>query len=225
MKKVDTTLTAQSARSGAREKAELLLDVLSTFKNNFETGISEFELISQLKKPPYQVFNERALDNSVALFTTHFVLFHALYRLREQWRNSQVGELDIHTTNIVLKPLTTAVNHSEQGCCQALDERDALALYYLNWDNLKNTGEADIDALLNSFWERMFAKPPGETKDVISRCHRILNLPPNEDVSFSILKAHYRRRLLKVHPDKGGSQKAAQEVINAYQQLLIYYDF
>ena len=225
MKKVDTALTTQSVPSCAKEKAELLLDVLSTYKNKFETGISEFELISQLKKPPYQIFNERALNDSMALFTTHFVLFHALYRLREQWRNLQVGELDIHTTNIVLRPQMTVASQSEHGCFQVLDEHDALALYYLNWDNLKNTGEADIDALLNSFWERMLDAPQGETKDVISRCHRILNLSPNEHVSYSILKANYRRRLSKVHPDKGGSQKEAQEVIMAYQKLLIYYGF
>jgi len=222
MNETDGTL-AVCAR--ARDKAELLFDVLSTYKAQFETGISEFDLITQLKKPPYPIFNEQALGSSVALFTTHFVLFHALYKLRQTWRNMQVGELHIHTTRIVLKPLESSGNAVLQGSQNMLDESDALAHYYLNWDNLKNTSESDIDVLLNSFWQRMLGQPTGEAKDMIMHYHRILELPGDDGVTSSVLKSHYRRRLLKVHPDKGGSQQAAQEVIHAYHQLLIYYQF
>ena len=36
------------------QKVEVLLDILSTKKAEFEEGMTEYALISQLKSPPYQ---------------------------------------------------------------------------------------------------------------------------------------------------------------------------
>ncbi|MDY6883511.1 MAG: DNA-J related domain-containing protein, partial [Pseudomonadota bacterium] len=87
------------------QQAELLVDLLSTFKPFFIKGISEYALIELLKKAPYQFFDEDALRDPLILFKTHFVLFHALYQLKRDWRERNEGELDIHALNISLKPI------------------------------------------------------------------------------------------------------------------------
>jgi len=206
------------------QKVELLLDILSTKKAEFEEGMTEYALISQLKSPPYQLFNDNALRDSLALFNTHFVLFHALYLLRNLWRDALVGELDIHTTRIVLLPLKASTQSDGERNATTLGKSDSLADYYLNWQNLTSTGEADVEALLNGFWQRMMgADPVIDSKERIEQCHTLLNLDESVPITLAMLKRHYRKQLATVHPDKGGSHEAAQNVISAYQTLLRYY--
>ena len=91
--------------------ADLLVDILSTMTDLFRQGVSEYQLISKLKNPPYSVFDDEALRDPLVLFKTHFVLFHALYCLRNQWRMSGIGELDIHALNIQLSAPTLSLIH------------------------------------------------------------------------------------------------------------------
>lgn len=206
------------------QKVEVLLDILSTKKAEFEEGMTEYALISQLKSPPYQLFNDNALRDPLALFNTHFILFHALYLLRNLWRDALVGELDIHTTRIVLLPLKSSAQSNGESNATTLAKSDSLADYYLNWQNLTSTGEADVEALLNSFWQRMTGTDPVfDSKESIEQCHTLLNLDESVSITLAILKRHYRKQLATVHPDKGGSHEAAQNVISAYQTLLRYY--
>lgn len=206
------------------QKVEVLLDILSTKKAEFEEGMTEYALISQLKSPPYQLFNDNALRDPLALFNTHFILFHALYLLRNLWRDALVGELDIHTTRIVLLPLKSSAQSNGESNATTLGKSDSFADYYLNWQNLTSTGEADVEALLNSFWQRMTgADPVFDSKESIEQCHTLLNLDESVSITLAILKRHYRKQLATVHPDKGGSHEAAQNVISAYQTLLRYY--
>ncbi|WP_247670487.1 DNA-J related domain-containing protein [Alteromonas sp. MMG017] len=206
------------------QKVELLLDILSTKKAEFEEGMTEYALISQLKSPPYQLFNDNALRDSLALFNTHFILFHTLYLLRNLWRDALVGELDIHATRIVLLPLKASSQSDGERNATTLGKSDSLADYYLNWQNLTSTGEADVEALLNGFWQQMMGgEPIYDSKENIAHCHAILNIDEAETITLTTLKRQYRKQLITVHPDKGGSHEAAQDVISAYQTLLRYY--
>ena len=190
------------------QKVELLLDILSTKKAQFEEGMTEYALISQLKSPPHQLFNDDALRDSLALFNTHFILFHTLYLLRNHWRDTLVGELDIHTTRIVLKPLKDVSCGNFSSKFTVLDKNDPLADYYLNWQNLVSTGEADVDALLNGFWQRMVGgEPIYDSKENIAHCHAILNINEAETITLTTLKRQYRKQLITVHPDKGAAMK------------------
>ena len=83
-------------------QAELLVDVLSTQKALFINGISEYALIELLKKTPYQLFDEDALRDPLMLFKTHFILFHALYQLKQYWMEQNEGVLEIHALGIKL---------------------------------------------------------------------------------------------------------------------------
>ena len=216
-------------------QAELLVDTLSTQKPLFQRGVSEYELIEILKKAPYQFFDDASLREPLMLFKTHFIVFHALYQLKRRWIEQGEGVLDIHTLNIKLnqesahsdKNSTHGDNYKDkesQDKVGAITEADALAEYYLDWGNFEKADRKSVDALLNAFWHRM-ASGNAHTfeQEDIADAHALLGLPQDEHVSLSVLKRVYKKALQLVHPDKGGMQQEAQNVIHAYQLLLGYY--
>lgn len=216
-------------------QAELLVDTLSTQKPLFQRGVSEYELIEILKKAPYQFFDDASLREPLMLFKTHFIVFHALYQLKRRWIEQGEGVLDIHTLNIKLnqesahsdKNSTHGDNYKDkesQDKVGAITEADALAEYYLDWGNFEKADRKSVDALLNAFWQRM-ASGNAHTfeQEGIVDAHALLGLPQDEHVSLSVLKRVYKKALQLVHPDKGGTQQEAQDVIHAYQLLLGYY--
>ena len=223
-------------------QAELLVDTLSTQKPLFQRGVSEYELIEILKKAPYQFFDDASLREPLMLFKTHFIVFHALYQLKHSWIEQGEGVLDIHTLNIKLNQESAHSDHNSahsdknsthgdnykdkesQDKVGAITEADALAEYYLDWGNFEKADRESVDALLNAFWQRM-ASGNAHTfeQEDIADAHALLGLPQDEHVSLSVLKRVYKKALQLVHPDKGGTQQEAQDVIHAYQLLLGYY--
>jgi hypothetical protein len=223
-------------------QAELLVDTLSTQKPLFQRGVSESERIEILKKAPYHFFDDASLREPLMLFKTHFIVFHALYQLKRSWIEQGEGVLDIHTLNIKLnqesahsdnnsahsdKNSTHGDNYKDkesQDKVGAITEADALAEYYLDWGNFEKADRKSVDALLNAFWHRM-ASGNAHTfeQEDIADAHALLGLPQDEHVSLSVLKRVYKKALQLVHPDKGGTQQEAQDVIHAYQLLLGYY--
>lgn len=204
----------------------LLEDSLLLLKPTLTLGISEFDLIALLKRPPYSLFDEDALSDPLMLFQTHFLVFHALYKLQIKWRESGEGRLDIHTTKILLRgdiqPQNIPPQNKDATQAQThLAGLDPLASYYLNLDNLKGTSEADVAALLDDFWRQMAGQKLGvpNTKDRDKACD-VLKLDKQDILTLNSLKAHYRKALLKVHPDRGGNVEEAQQVIQAYRVLL-----
>jgi len=221
-------------------QAELLVDTLSTQKPLFQRGVSEYELIEILKKAPYHFFDDASLREPLMLFKTHFIVFHALYQLKRRWIEQGEGVLDIHTLNIKLNQENAHSDnnsahddynsaHSDndkksQEKAGAITEADTLAEYYLDWGNFEKADRKSVDALLNAFWQRM-ASGNAHTfeQEDIADAHALLGLPQDEHVSLSVLKRVYKKALQLVHPDKGGTQQEAQDVIHAYQLLLGYY--
>lgn len=221
--------TTSSASKVYELKAELLMDALSTFKTEFKAGISEFSLITRLKQPPHSLFDDNALRDPLLLFKTHFVLFHALYQLREKWQADNSGYLDIHALNIQLQepsPCCTSSQSSKPSSASDVGEHDALAAYYLDWRNFEETQRGEVDTLLDEFWNKMQQGGVQTYSHLeVDNAHTTLNMTKSDDVSLSVLKKHYKKTLQRAHPDKGGSQEEAQAVINAYHLLLGYYSF
>jgi hypothetical protein len=194
----------------------LLKDSLESFQTQFIQGTSEYELIKALQEPPYALFNKGALSDSLVMFQTHFVLFHCLYQLRNTWRAERVGELEIGPTLIKL--------HESVPREPALETADPLADYYLNWDNLKDTDAAGVEALLESFWQKMGGISSVElaTQDEIQHAITLLELPSVDNLTVAQLKQHYRKQQHAAHPDKGGSIEQSQLVLQAYTLLRKY---
>lgn len=194
----------------------LLQDILSAYKSQFVEGISEFEIITLLKKPPYSLFDEDALRDHLTLFQTHFVLFHSLYHLRNQWRQQKIGELDIGLTQIKLLPILSF----DAG----LQEADPLGDYYLDWKNLSATDYAGVEKLLNNFWQKMAGVDVNHhfSQKSINEATLTLKMDSIEDASLLQLKQQYRKLQHATHPDKGGSVEGSQQVLQAYTTLYKY---
>ncbi|WP_269917580.1 DNA-J related domain-containing protein [Alteromonas sp. PRIM-21] len=209
-------------------QAEILVDILSTQKSQFINGITEYALIEILKKPPYQLFDEDALRDPLMLFRTHFILFHALYQLRQYWIEQNEGVLEIHALGIKLNLFNErhlAQSNDDLGVT-TLENPDPLATYYLDWGNFEEADRDTVDNLLNAFWERMLkGDTVSYTQGDIEKAHALLGLSLNQPVTLLQLKRVYKRSLQSAHPDKGGTQQGAQAVIHAYQTLSRYYSF
>lgn len=198
------------------ELQTLLNDALVTFRPQFEEGISEYDLINALKSPPYLVFDEDALRDSLMMFQTHFVLFHCLYQLKNEWRVQKIGQLDIGLTRITLHPfLESAAN---------IQTEDSLANYYLDWSNLSATNENDVEALLNRFWQKMAGADihTNISGSELKQACITMKIDPLENMNLSELKQQYRKLQHENHPDKGGRIEISQSVLQAYTQLRGY---
>lgn len=197
----------------------LLQQILNTFQSKFTAGISEFELITLLKQPPYSLFDEDALRDPLVLFQTHFVLFHSLYRLRNQWREQKVGELNIRATQIKLDFFLSL----DAG----LQVADPLADYYLDWTNVSATDQAAVNDLLNSFWQKIAGVNVNHyfSQEVLNDAILTLQITSIEGLSLVQLKQQYRKLQHATHPDKGGSVEGSQRVLQAYTTLYKYVSY
>ena len=110
-------------------------------------GLGEYQLIQQLKARQCVHIPNLPLTDKLVLFRTHFLLFNALYRLRERLWATQSGYLQISALNIQLLPY-------QPGSAE-LSEHDPLRDYYLDLSQLNDTDEQDVAKLLLSFWTRM----------------------------------------------------------------------
>jgi DnaJ-domain-containing protein 1 len=146
--------------------------------------------------------------DEVAMFQGHFILFHCLYRLRDQLRSNQEADIEIHCLHIRLQPY-----HARDGLL--LERHDALRAYYLDWSNLERTGAVDISDMLDRFWRRYLGF------NHQTQALRVLGL--TEPVSYPEIKAQYRRLVMTHHPDRGGDTQQLQAINEAMDKLDAYY--
>ncbi|RTE87546.1 MULTISPECIES: DNA-J related domain-containing protein [Gammaproteobacteria] len=175
-------------------------------------SLKEFELIQKLQSPPYEILSKKALHGELSLFQTHFLVFHCLYKIRQQWRKEQFLDLNIDALDIRLMPYDAGQS--------GLVVEDKLEKYYLDWDEWEKTTQADVESLLNQFWSGFIeeSRPPSVSKDDALVTLSLEALPSKK----SELKDAYRRAIHRTHPDKGGSAEEAQAVQLAYESLLFY---
>lgn len=195
--------------SNFRSQQAQLIEILDDILKDVNPSISEYELIQILQQPPYQVFEENALRDPLALFQCHFVLFNGLYQLQKRWLDNRCGLLDIVGTTINIH---TAIEPKA-----ALTTDDPLRDYYLDWSNLTDTTITDIEQLLDGFWHKM----AGQTQSISSNDKQkaLSVLAVASDYCLADIKAQYRRMQHIHHPDKGGKLEAAQQIEWAYQVL------
>lgn len=174
-------------------------------------GLSEYELFNLLKSPPYELFTTEALRDPLSLFQSHFILFNALYQLQDTWLVNKTGLLQIHCSCIRRNPWKTGQN--------GLITQDKLRDYYLDWTNLRDTDQSQVEALLNSFWSAFSGMPSqvGNNNMPQQQALELLDLTP--PYSAQQLKQQYRKMLHKHHPDKGGNNGQTVQLHNAYARL------
>ena len=172
-------------------------------------GLAEYALIQQLKAGHSGHLPNLPLTDRLVLFRTHFLLFNALYRLRDTLWQQQAHLLQISPLRIQLLPYQPGIS--------ALSEHDALRDYYLNLDNLRDTDERDVERLLASFWTRMQG---GEEKQAALALFELNDEIP---VDMPRIKHRYRQLVSQHHPDRGGSTERLQSINKAMEILQRYY--
>jgi len=181
-----------------------LADLLRKALKVHPTGISEYELMQWLKEAGHEQYKNVMFSDRLSLFQSHFILFHALYRLKLQLWEENTARLDISPLKIILLPVNKTTD-------SALDRQDPLMDYYLDINNLKNTTDEDVAELLAQFWYTL--------NDNEKRRVALTELELEDPVSHAQIKQQHRRLVMKHHPDRGGDKEKLQ-IINAAMDLL-----
>lgn len=172
-------------------------------------GISEFQLIQQLKARHSTHIPHRELADKLVLFRTHFLLFNALYQLRDRLWQAQSAHLDIAPLCLQLLPWRPGAD--------ALAMHDPLRDYYLNLQHLSDTGERDVEKLLASFWTRM------QGGDEKRAALELFELDSDQPLNLATIKLRYRQLVSQHHPDRGGNTGRLQSINLAMEILQRYY--
>ncbi len=166
-------------------------------------GMSEHTLIKQLQAGDEPALHHARLSEPLALFQIHFIIFHALYRLRDQLWQQQQGHLEVGALLIRLLPY-----HAGQ---QKLSPNDPLRDYYLELNNLETTDKQDVDELLTVFWRKLGSGNGRKTA--------LDELGLSDPVDDATIKQTWRQLVMQHHPDRGGD-KAKLQMINAAMDWL-----
>lgn len=173
-------------------------------------GLSEYELLRSLREGHCSHIPNLPLSDHLVLFRSHFLLFNALYQLRDQLNQTRQAHLQIDPLRILLLPYSEGE--------QALSHSDSLRSYYLDLTNLRDTSEQEVERLLSSFWTRMHG---GEEKRAALELFELAD--SNQPISAAVVKLRYRQLVAQHHPDRGGSTERIQSINLAFEILQRYY--
>lgn len=182
-------------------------------------GCSEYELIQQLKARHSTHIPHLPLIDKLVLFRTHFLVFNALYRLRDQlW-----GECSHH---LQISPLCVQLQTYVPGT-SGIAAQDPLRDYYLDITNLRDTDEAEVERLLASFWSRMRGDRIDRSGDWDPEQKRaaleLFELDSEPRLDMAAIKRRYRQLVSIHHPDRGGSTTRIQSINLAMEILQRHY--
>ena len=174
-----------------------------------DAGLSEYQLIQQLKQQQSQHLDNLAGDEQLALFQLHFLIFNALYRLRERLWQTQSAHLTIG-------PLCCQLLPYQAGSC-GLAEHDPLRDYYMNLQHLQDTDADTVEQLLANFWQRLLG---GDEQRAALELFELSSAPA---LDLPRIKQRYRQLVSQHHPDRGGSTSRLQSINQAFEILQRYY--
>ena len=177
-----------------------LQQLLRTILEQQSEGIAEHALLKRLQRDLENGFPDSLFSDPLALFRAHFLLFHALYTLRERLLAQGAGLLEIDPRCIRLLPPGEAAG-------QALAGQDPLREYYLDLANLAETTAEDVDQLLGSFWTRYYARN--------RRTEALLVLGLEAGADLATAQRRYRELAMACHPDRGGDAARFQAIQEA----------
>ena len=176
-------------------------------------GLTEYQLIGQLRAAQHPFFIDADLNDPLSLFRTHFVLFNALYQLRDQLRATHGLDLQISALMIRLQAYSSII--SSPGT--ALQSNDSLRAYYLDLSHLQETDRSAAEALLYGTLQRI--NPPLQVQEALTELGIEQHL---HHISEQQLRQHYRQLVSAHHPDRGGSTERLQLINQAMDVLRQY---
>ena len=174
----------------------------------YPEGISEHGLIEQLAFDETLLGDAHSVD--LRLFRKHFLVMNALYRLQPiLWEEGVY--LSISALKIELQSLSKGA--VEQLPVNAAEQ--ALREYYLDWQEFERSSDAQVQQLLDSFWQRYFAE------DGKQQALQVLGLGAGCD--WPQIRHAYRSLVAQHHPDRGGDTERFRQVREAYECLACCY--
>lgn len=175
-------------------------------------GISELELIRAMQGEPWRLIGPVNFNTPGELYPVHFILFHALYRLRGDLM-AEGETLDISPLGIHIRIASTLPSeHADPG------PPDRLAAFYLDLDNYE-LAEDVINTMLDHFWRGIQAPSSDSLIDALKTLQ--LDALPDE---FSIAKRQFRRLAMQHHPDRGGETHRLQQLNAALAVIRQHFD-
>ena len=180
-------------------------------------GLSEYELLNLLAaQEPF--FAESGANQhpseikpksqSLNLFQRHFLLFHCLYRLEQQFRTSRSGLLTISALEI--KVLPYQLDRLDE--TRSIATPDPVREYYLDITHLQSTDEDEVDEMLGKFWLAL------SRHEVRGDALALLGL--SDPVDDTTIRKRYREQVMQHHPDRGGDLETIQQLNAAVSNLL-----
>ncbi len=181
-----------------------LFSAIETELSQQPGGIKEYDLIQALQGHGYFESSAKSPMPPHDLFHIHFMLFHALYLLRDRLLQEKQSWLEISPLKIQLHPYLEGK--------EALTTGDKLRAYYLDLNHIDNTTEDDVCELIASFWNKL------------SKCDKrddaLQTLGLKDPIDDITIKQAYRRLAMEHHPDRGGDKERLQAINTAINILL-----
>lgn len=175
-------------------------------------GMSELALIKRLQGQPWELIGDVAFGEPEKLYPVHFLLFHTLYRLRDQLAGQ--GE------TVSISPLSLRLQNCAVVAGAGLaGEVDELRTFYLDLSQYQLSDE-HIQSMMDDFWNGRQHRRP-ETQEVHEAAN-VLGLEKIPD-SFSVVKQRFRRAVMRAHPDRGGDTQSIQNLNQAFAVLKAHY--
>jgi hypothetical protein len=175
-------------------------------------GISELNLIKALQRPPWELIGAVNYAEPDKLYPVHFLIFHVLYRLRDQ--------LALSGESLSISPLL--IQLSQQDVVSGtgpVGEVDALRAFYLDLSKYQ-LPEVSILKMMDDFWSGRHGRQParGEALEAAS-VFGFGDIP----ASFDDVKYRFRRAVMRAHPDRGGETEAIQNLNSAFSVLKAHF--
>lgn len=189
----------------------LLVAVEHVLRRN-PAGINELGLIKTLQRPPWELIGKVNFGEPDKLYPVHFLLFHVLYRLRDQ--------LAIGGETLTISPLVIRVRKSEVVAGSGVpDQVDELRNFYLDLSKYEMPEES-INRMMDDFWAGRNGYRPEATE-----AHEAAATLGFESVpyGFDEVKQRFRRAVMHAHPDRGGETETIQDLNQAFAVLKAHF--
>jgi hypothetical protein len=187
-----------------------LLDTLQLVLEAHPHGLNEHALIKALGEVGVIEVTAQTFSDTMTLFRTHFLVYNALYELKDQLIKNAHWILEISAVNIKLHPYE--FGHD------LLEERDPMRDYYLDLSALQDTTQDELDDMLRNFWKKIDIEEEKQvTRGLSQKALRCMDL--EEPITFDEIKKRYRKLAMQHHPDRGGDPLKIQEINEAMEVL------
>jgi hypothetical protein len=182
----------------------LIPEILSLLHDH-PNGISEYDLIQRLQG--HHAFEGLDGAQTLSLFQIHFLVMNALYTLQQQlWQEEQLY-LEVSPIRSYLAPATVGASEGHALLAQC----STMSGYYRDWSNLEGITEAEVELMLDRFWNRFVVED--------LRGPALITLGLEANCSREQVVQRYRQLAATHHPDKGGDPEQFIEIRQAYEVL------